>query len=785
MKKRLLALVMAVLMLPFVAITPTAAETTEKVVVNFSASDGTTSRLLYGKQFYVDWKAGDGLPNDNATGKGADLSGSGANGAHKKMVFKTTLTFTDKQGDIDLQNCFKQIAIRLRSGRVDGNEQASNFFFFNPQNLTLTDGKADIAIPLTEFVSGNINWADVRQLIVMCEVADAYTLAGDGDSTQLSMTLENTRIVREFIEGEVDTSELEDLIKVTIKEEDFTPESVAAYNAAVQAGKDLMGENMAYSQEDIDAACAAIKEAKKNLVSSAVVYKGTLQALVDEELSREPSTAYTNAKAAAEEVLVDETATQKDVNKAVMALAQPRLALVSQPAPGNRYDTVAEFSAANQSWSYLQGGKQVYTDWKKLDDNAFVDATGSANNGTDPNLYLQMQVAFTNLASDVDPSTCWKQIGMRLRSSAVDGQLKEADFFYIQPYQATYNEEGYWTVRVPLRSIATANINWADVRELNVIVEMNESVYVTDDLGNAIAGDSTKIGVSLAGVSLVRKDVWTVGDVDNQGGVTAADALLVLQLATKKVDNLIPLAMEAADADFDGSVTASDALLILQCATKKITTLEKEEEKLVAFTFDDGPGAYTAELLDGLKERGVSATFFVQGNHVEQYPELVTRMAEEGHEVGNHTYSHQDMRSLSDEQVVQEIQKCSDLIEQYTGKAPTLLRGPGFVVDERGTAYLKANNMRQINCSKSVRDHDQPDKQVIFDLFMKGGECIIEDGDIVLLHEVNQPSAQVALELIDIMLEKGYRLVTVQELLDIRANGGIPGVKYERVVSLD
>ncbi len=785
MKKRLLALVMAVLMLPFVAITPTAAETTEKVIVNFSASNMEITDLLYGEQFFTNWKAGDGLPNDTSTGKGADVSGSGANGAHKKMVLKTTLTLTALQEGLDPNTAWKNIGFRLRSARVDGAEKATSFVSFNPYNLALTNGVAEIAIPLTDFVTANCDWSDLRELYVSCELQDTYYLAAPGKSTQFSFKLENTRIVREFVEGEVDTSELEDLIKATVKEEDFTPESVAAYNAAVQAGKDLMGESMAYSQEDIDAACAAIKEAKKNLVSSAVVYKGTLQALVDEELSREPSTAYTNAKAAAEEVLADETATQKDVNKAVMALAQPRLDLVSQPAPGDRYDTVAEFSAANQSWSYLQGGKQVYTDWKKLDDNAFVDATGSANNGTDPNLYLQMQVAFTDLAPDVDPSTCWKQIGMRLRSSAVDDQLKEADFFYIQPYQAAYNEEGYWTVRVPLRSMATANINWADVRELNMIGELNEACYLKDDLGNNIAGESDTVGMSLAGVSLVRKDVWMVGDVDNQGGVTAADALLVLQLATKKVDNLIPLAMEAADADFDGSVTASDALLILQCATKKITTLEKEEEKLVAFTFDDGPGAYTAELLDGLKERGVSATFFVQGNHVEQYPELVTRMAEEGHEVGNHTYSHQDMRSLSDEQVVQEIQKCSDLIEQYTGKAPTLLRGPGFVVDERGTAYLKANNMRQINCSKSVRDHDQPDKQVIFDLFMKGGECIIEDGDIVLLHEVNQPSAQVALELIDIMLEKGYRLVTVQELLDIRANGGIPGVKYERVVSLD
>ena len=97
----------------------------------------------------------------------------------------------------------------------------------------------------------------------------------------------------------------------------------------------------------------------------------------------------------------------------------------------------------------------------------------------------------------------------------------------------------------------------------------------------------------------------------------------------------------------------------------------------VALTFDDGPHPkYTAELLDGLKERGVHATFFVTGEHAEQYPELIKRMSEEGHLIGNHTYSHIQLKKSNHEKFKEELIKTNEIISDITGRDVTFVRPP-------------------------------------------------------------------------------------------------------------
>ena len=88
----------------------------------------------------------------------------------------------------------------------------------------------------------------------------------------------------------------------------------------------------------------------------------------------------------------------------------------------------------------------------------------------------------------------------------------------------------------------------------------------------------------------------------------------------------------------------------------------------IALTFDDGPGPYTERLLDGLKERGVKASFFLIGRSVKEYPEAVKRMEEEGHLIGNHTYSHVKLKGLSPEETRREIQKTDEAVYEITGK---------------------------------------------------------------------------------------------------------------------
>lgn len=801
LRRMLAALSCAVLLVQGAATGAVSAETVEKPVAVFSASDGETQTLLYGTTFYVDWKSADGLPGDDQPGQGADLSGSAANGAHKKMFLKTTLTLTALQEGVDAASSFKHIGFRLRSARVDGNEQASDFYYLYPEDVDLSSGTLEVSIPLQDIGRGSINWADTRQLIVMCELTEGCHLTGPdgkpapGDTDRLRFGLANTRIVREMTEGEVDRDELTDLVNEVINEADYTPESVAVYRQAVDAGRLILANDGA-TQEQVDDAAAAIKQAKRELVSSAEVYKDTLQTLLEEGIATDGCTpdsaaACEAALDAGQEVLDNPEATQQQVNEAVMAIMAAKMNRVPVQADP-LYQTLVSFSGSNQSYNYLNSGKNFYTDWKTgdglTDQNSAekgFDASGTADNGSDSHVYLQMQVAFTPLSESADAAGCFKQIGVRLRSSAKDGQEQAADFFYFGPDTFSPNEDGTYTIRIPLRVMKTANIDWTDVKQLNILAEVQPEYCLVNEDGSEKPGNSPDIGFTLGHVSLVKKNVRTMGDVDGKDGVTASDALLALQAATGKVV-LDALAAPAADVDGQTGVTAADALLILQCATGKIGSLEREEKKMVAFTFDDGPSENTAALLDALKERGARATFFVIGKQAEQHPELVARMAAEGHEVGNHSYSHDGINITEPDDMIADYEKCSDLIEEYTGKRPTLMRAVGGTTVDSIHDYVKEQNLRLCGWVGGGDDYNQTDKDVVVNFYMdEEGNCTISDGDLVLLHENHASSVQAALELIDLLMADGYECVTVQELLDARAGGGVPGAQYSQVISLD
>ena len=105
--------------------------------------------------------------------------------------------------------------------------------------------------------------------------------------------------------------------------------------------------------------------------------------------------------------------------------------------------------------------------------------------------------------------------------------------------------------------------------------------------------------------------------------------------------------------------------------------LETEDVRKIAITFDDGPHPrYTEQLLDGLKERGVVATFFVTGEHAELHPEVIERMKEEGHLVGNHTYSHIQLTKNNREVFKEELIKTNEILKEITGEEVQYVRPP-------------------------------------------------------------------------------------------------------------
>lgn len=185
----------------------------------------------------------------------------------------------------------------------------------------------------------------------------------------------------------------------------------------------------------------------------------------------------------------------------------------------------------------------------------------------------------------------------------------------------------------------------------------------------------------------------------------------------------------------------------------------QKDEKKVAITFDDGPDAKTtALLLDGLKARKVRATFFVIGEKAEQNPELIRRMSEEGHLIGNHTYSHVQLNALSSNQACSQVKAANDVIEGITGQEVIYLRPP---YGEWSHKKDCPQNMIAVYWDVDPLDWKRTDtEQIAADILRQ-----VKPGDIILLHDIYKTSVQAAFLVIDELQRQGYEFVTVDELM--------------------
>lgn len=203
---------------------------------------------------------------------------------------------------------------------------------------------------------------------------------------------------------------------------------------------------------------------------------------------------------------------------------------------------------------------------------------------------------------------------------------------------------------------------------------------------------------------------------------------------------------------------------VLSCAgkkTKQTLSVSANDcyENRIAITFDDGPGKGTTEkLLDGLKERGIKATFFLVGEKIEENKELVERMYNEGHLIGNHTFSHIQLSKINGRQAAEEIVKTNMLIEEITGEPVQYIRPPyGSYSNE----LLMQINMTPVLWSIDPEDWKREDIGGVVKDVVENVKC----GDIILLHDIYDTSVTAALEIIDELKAKGYIFVTVDQLL--------------------
>ena len=217
-------------------------------------------------------------------------------------------------------------------------------------------------------------------------------------------------------------------------------------------------------------------------------------------------------------------------------------------------------------------------------------------------------------------------------------------------------------------------------------------------------------------------------------------------------------------------------LLIVISSSKEISSLvhNKEifirngsrNEKIIALTFDDGPHPKeTDEILDVLDKYNIKGTFFVVGKHANWYSEPLKRASKEGHEIGNHTFSHPDISCLSSEDIKREIKECEDTLVKITGKKTTLFRPPygSYSKDKLGEIAKESGYKIILWTTIDAEDWKNPPSSQISDTIINKAQ----NGDIILLHDYGTENTVKALDtIISEMIKQGYKFVTVSELIN-------------------
>ena len=192
---------------------------------------------------------------------------------------------------------------------------------------------------------------------------------------------------------------------------------------------------------------------------------------------------------------------------------------------------------------------------------------------------------------------------------------------------------------------------------------------------------------------------------------------------------------------------------------------------MVALTFDDGPGRFTDKLLDCLEENNAKATFFMLGENVERFPDVVKRMHDSGMELGNHSYNHTILTSTTNDGVLQQMQKTNDAIEDACGVPADVMRPPGGSYNESVASLV---GLPIITWSIDTRDWATRNADNTYKVTLDN----VKDGSIVLMHDIHESSVEACLKLIPDLIDKGFRLVTIRQMAEEKGITLENGVDY-------
>ena len=187
------------------------------------------------------------------------------------------------------------------------------------------------------------------------------------------------------------------------------------------------------------------------------------------------------------------------------------------------------------------------------------------------------------------------------------------------------------------------------------------------------------------------------------------------------------------------------------------------DQPYVAMTFDDGPSAAnTPRLLDMLKQRNIKATFFLIGQNVAANPDIVRRILAEGHEIGNHTWTHPQLSKLGDDRVTTEINKTQEAIKEASGFTPTLLRPPYGAITPRQREWIENQfGLSVILWSVDPLDWKRPGPSVVTQRILSQAR----PGAIILSHDIHKQTIDAMPATLDGLIAKGYKFATVSQLI--------------------
>lgn len=198
---------------------------------------------------------------------------------------------------------------------------------------------------------------------------------------------------------------------------------------------------------------------------------------------------------------------------------------------------------------------------------------------------------------------------------------------------------------------------------------------------------------------------------------------------------------------------------------------------MIALTFDDGPSKHTWTIVDTLQQYNARATFFVLGSRVPSYQAAIDNVLANHNEIASHSYGHKNLTKLSEQEIIDQIRPVDAELQKQHDYTPALFRVPYGAKNEQVEAILKAEGKPIIGWSVDPYDWKVKNKEKIVNHILNN----VQDGDIVLLHDIHEPTAEAVTELVPALVERGFQLVTVSELFQYRGVTPESGSYYRSV----